>query len=140
MRPISLLLILLTVVSTTSAQKKYLVSPNYEVIPITGKETAASIMRELNGHKTSSPTGTCYNQYILGFPPWYGPPVTSNFGAYHLDAIGNWMVAPVTGRIDTIWWEALGSVGATDSLLYVAIHKSEIGPSFGPGVRPGPYP
>ena len=53
--------------------------------------------------------------------------------------MGEWFVAKATGTIDTIFWFALGSVGATDSTLYVRVDNSRIGPNYGPGVRPGPW-
>ncbi|HMD13913.1 MAG TPA: hypothetical protein VKI62_04760, partial [Bacteroidota bacterium] len=43
-----------------------------------------------------------------------------------------------TGTIDTIFWEAT-DVGALDSTLSIYIRQSNIGPTYGPGIRPGPF-
>jgi hypothetical protein len=43
--------------------------------------------------------------------------------------MGEWFVSKVTGTIETLFWEVLGSVGALDSTIYVRIHNSRIGPT-----------
>src|SRR5204863_9941842 len=50
-----------------------------------------------------------------------------------------WFVSKVTGIIDTLYWEVLGSVGAKDSTVYVRIHNSRLGPDYGPGIRIAPH-
>ena len=62
--------------------------------------------------------------------------MTSGFSAHHKDVVAEWFVAKVPGTIDTIYWEAPGSVGAKDSLIEVHINRSNIYPGRGPGYPP----
>jgi len=62
--------------------------------------------------------------------------MTSSFSAHHKDVVAEWFVAKVKGTIDTIYWEAPGSVGAKDSLVEVHINRSNIYPGRGPGYKP----
>ena len=47
--------------------------------------------------------------------------------------MAEWFQLPATGTIDTMFWEVLGSVGALDSVVYIRVHQSRIGPDYGPG-------
>ena len=120
------------------AQQRYLVSPNDEVIPLRKGEQASAVIARRMGHATPSHNATCGNQFTFGYPEEKFPP-TSNFGARHKDVMAQWFVAKASGTIDTIFWRNLGSVGALDSILYLRIMESKIGPDYGPGIRPGPY-
>ena len=66
-------------------------------------------------------------------------PLNSNFGAYHKDVMGQWFTAKATGTIDTVFWEQWIAVNSYDSTIYLCIHKSNIGATYGPGIRPGPF-
>jgi hypothetical protein len=132
------LLFFLLLSGTIIAQQKYLVSPNDEVIPLRRGESPRSIMAKRTGNTTSSTLATCGTRFTFGYSETLYP-ATSNFGARHKDVMGEWFVAKATGTIDTLFWETLGSVGALDSTLYLRIFNSRIGPTYGPGVRPGLY-
>ena len=138
MRLMSLFLSILLLSGVMIAQQKYLVSPKDEVIPLRRGESPASVIAKREGRLTPANAATCGTEFIFGYPEDKYP-ANSNFGARHKDVMGEWFVAKATGTIDTIYWESLGSVGAKDSLLYVRVHNSNIGPTYGPGVRPGPY-
>src|SRR3972149_6086010 len=139
MRFFSLILSVLLLSAVMSAQqKRYLVSPNDEVIPIEPGKSATAAIKEWKQRITSSNSGVCTDVFYFGYPaPLY--PLNSNFGAYHKDVMGQWFTAPATGTIDTLFWEQWTAVNAYDSTLYLRIHKSNIGPSYGPGIRPGPF-
>lgn len=139
MRLMSLFLSVLLLSSVMFAQKKYLVSSHDEVIPLRRGESPASVIAKRSGRDLSSLNAVCTSHFTFGYPEDIFP-ATSNFGAYHKDVMGEWFVAPASGTVDTIFWEALGAVGALDSTLFMRVHKSEIGPAYGPGVRPGPFP
>src|SRR5436309_16114345 len=117
MRFMTLLLSILLWFTVTSAQQKYLVSPNDEVIPLKRGQSAAAVVakRQAQAHLAQSQQA-CTNRFTFGYPENIFP-ANSNFGAYHKDVMGEWFVAKATGSIDTVFWEALGSVGALDSTL-----------------------
>ena len=127
------------------SQEHYLVSPNQEVIPLKKWERAAHIV-EARSHTVAGrmPAGTtgCTDQFTFGYTEDVYP-VTNGFFLYHHDVLGQWYVAKATGTIDSIFWDA--SVGGTvgpavmDSTIVVRIHNSNVGPSYGPGIRPGPF-
>lgn len=134
---VGLLALLLIPGERVDAQKRYLVSPTQEVIPLTPQESAESIIEVRSTGKLVS-GGICGAKFTYGYTPNYYPP-NSNFGAYHRDVMGQWFVAKAVGTIDTIFWRNRASIGAYDSTIYIRVHRSIIGPDFGPGVRPGPY-
>jgi hypothetical protein len=138
MRFFSLFLSVLILSAVMSAQKRYLVSPNDEVIPIEQGKSAASSIKEWKQRMISSRNGVCSNKFYFGFPQEIYP-LTSNFGAYHKDVMGQWFTAKATGTIDTLFWEQWTAVNAYDSTVYLRIHESYIGPDYGPGVRPGTF-
>lgn len=121
---------------TVSAQKRYLVSPQQEVIPLTPQESAAEVVRKRTSLRPSG--STCTDKFTFGYSPEIYP-TNSNFGAYHKDVLGQWYVAKAAGTIDTIFWRNRASIGSYDSTIFIRVHRSIIGPDFGPGVRPGPY-
>jgi hypothetical protein len=138
MRFFSLILSVLLLSAVMSAQKRYLVSPNDEVIPIEPGKSANTTIKEWKHRVTTSNSGACTDVFYFGFPQEIYP-LTNNFGAYHKDVMGQWFTAKATGTIDTVFWEQWVQVGAQDSTVYMRIHKSYIGPNYGPGVRPGPF-
>jgi len=119
------------------AQKRYLVSPNQEVIPIDKYSSAyAEIQKRINAQKATSDLKAhppCTNTFTFGYTLDVYP-LNSNFGAYHKDVMGEWFVAKASGTIDTFYWYAYGAVGAKDSLVLMRIHQSKIGPNYGPGI------
>ncbi len=140
MRSLSLFLSILLLSSFGFAQQRYLVSPNQEVIPLTKGQLASKLIQKRLNKSSRAANGlaiTCGNKFTFGFTEDKYPP-TSNFGGYHKDVLGQWYVAKATGTIDSIYWDALG-VGALDSEILIRIHQSVIGPTYGPGVRPGPF-
>src|SRR2546428_11177408 len=118
MRLMSLLVSVLVLSSLLFAQQKYLVSPRDEVIPLRPGENPSSVIAKSSGRDLSSANAACPSAFIFGFDPNHYP-VTSNFGAYHKDVMAEWLIAPATGTIDTIYWQCLGSVGALDSTLFM---------------------
>ncbi len=138
MRFFSLFLSVLLLSAVMSAQKRYLVSPNDEVIPIEPGKSATTAIKEWKQRVTSSNNGVCTDVFYFGYPQ-ENYPINSNFGAYHKDVMGQWFTAKATGTIDTVFWEQWTQVNSYDSTLYLRIHNSYIGPNYGPGVRPGPF-
>jgi len=138
MRTLNSCLALFVLSSSLLAQKRYVVSPHDEVIPLRKGESPSSIITKRTHLSISSATVTCGDEFVLGYPMNLYP-ANGNFGTHHKDVIGQWFIAKANGTIDTIFWEALGSVGALDSTVYLRVHNSRIGPAYGPGVRPGPW-
>lgn len=138
MRFFSLLLSVLLLSAVMSAQKKYLVSPNDEVIPVTPGSSASAIVNQWKERTASSQSGVCADKFYFGYDPTNFP-ITSNFGGYHRDVFGQWFAAKASGTIDTIFWQHFGAINAYDSTVYLRVHTSILGPDYGPGVRPGPF-
>ncbi|HLF15661.1 MAG TPA: FlgD immunoglobulin-like domain containing protein [Bacteroidota bacterium] len=138
MRFFSLFLSVLILSVVVSAQKRYLVSPNDEVIPIDPGKSASASIKEWKQRMVSSRNGVCSDKFYFGYPP-YLYTLNTNFGAYHKDVMGQWFTSPATGTIDTVFWEQWNAVNTYDSTLFLRIHESYIGPEYGPGVRPGPF-
>ncbi len=138
--PLIVLLLPLLVIPGPAAtgQDRYLVSPAGEVIPIRHGESAATLIKNRQARKLLQSDSICTDHFFFGFPPELYP-TTVNFGSYHSDVIAEWFVAKASGRIDTIYWLQWMSVGAFDSTVYLRVHESNIGPGYGPGVRPGPF-
>jgi len=140
MRYLSLILSTLLLSSLGFAQQRYLISPNQEVIPLKKGQVASRLiarrLKKSSDRSVNATTG-CSNPVIYGYTESKYPP-TQVFTGYHKDVLGQWYVAQATGRIDTIFWES-GDVGALDSELIISIHQSNIGPTYGPGIRPGPF-
>src|SRR5262249_2760775 len=101
--------------------------------------SAASVIAEHTNFSGSSRDITCPNPTIFGHPP-NSYPITAFVHAYHTDVVGEWITLPATGSLDTVYWYMAGNIGAEDSTVLMHAHTSVIGPDFGPGVRPGPYP
>ncbi len=133
----SFLLLCLFALQSTFAQQRYLVSPSDEYYVIKNGESAASILSRKAKRAIASTSAACGSKFIFGYiePPGY---VSGIWNSRHKDVVGQWFVAKATGTIDTIFWFAYW-VGALDSTVYLSVRRSNIGPSAGPGVRPGPY-
>lgn len=138
MRFFSMLLSVLLLSGMLSAQKKILVTPTDEVIPIEPGSSASVLMKQWEQRQISAKTGACSDKLYFGYDP-VTYPVTSNFGAFHKDVMGQWYEAKADGTIDTIFMQTFGAIGAYDSTVYVRVHESFISDEAGPGVRPGPY-
>ena len=123
--------------------KKFLISPNQEVIPVDKGTTQKILSRFLpKGTKTTSP---CDAKPMYGFVPdlWWPDYI---FGFYHKDVCGQWYVIPADATIDTVYFLTGPSVGpgppfpfGGDSTVIVRIFQSNITRNLGPGSRPGPY-
>ncbi len=139
-----LLLGVLLLSGEVAAQKKYLVSPSQEVIPLTKDQTAKQVSEFIKKYSRNV-NDACSSDIIYGFPPDKYP-TDVNFGFYHKDVCGQWYTIPADGSIDTVIFHTLGSVGpgpeqpgSMDSTIYFRIFTSYIDEAHGPGVRPGPY-
>jgi hypothetical protein len=134
MKTLSLLLLLFA--TPAFGQRHYLVSPAEEVLPLKPGDDARRVIenRVRSGQRS---TQVCSDRFYFGY---YVPgPVNWSLGANHLDVLGQWYVAKADGIIDTIFWTNWGDVGAADSTVYLRVHRSLIGPQYGPGIRPGPF-
>jgi hypothetical protein len=139
MRFFSLFLSVLLLTAVMSAQKRYLVSPTNEVRPIDPGMSATGIIKEWEQRTASSKNAACPSVFYFGYTQTNYPLAGPSFGATHKDVMGQWYVVPATGSIDTVFW-LTGSVNKSyDSTLFLRIHESNIGPTYGPGVRPGPF-
>ncbi len=126
------------------AQQRYLISPRQEVIPLTKTRDASHILsKKFHKSVTSTTTLPCGNQFTFGYTEDKFPPSIDHI-AHHKDVMGQWYIAKATGTIDSIFWDA----GPDTSILVgntlwnqlsIRIHQSVIGPTYGPGVRPGPF-
>ena len=121
-----------------SETKRYLVTPNREFIPL-DKDQSAQAYIELHKKMTARAKQGMCNQPgddYFGFPE---PPPFSTFGAGDKDILGQWYVSNATGRIDSVFWVTAFMSEDMDTVVELRIHKSNISPTAGPGIRPGPY-
>ncbi|HEY6191254.1 MAG TPA: T9SS type A sorting domain-containing protein [Bacteroidota bacterium] len=117
------------------AQKKYLVSPNQEVIPIPRGSSAQKLIEKYNKERAAqSVLDNCSGGAQFGFDPLHFP-IDSRFGFSHKDVMGEWFVAPARGTVDTFFFQqpAGSTISALDSQVIVRIFKSNISPGHGPG-------
>ena len=96
MRIGSILLCVLLVTSSLFAQKRFLVNPNSEVVPLTAEQSALMKLEALRHPGTYS--SECATQFTFGYPPGLYP-VSAGFNAYHKDVMGQWYIAPGRGGI-----------------------------------------
>ena len=120
------------------SQQHLIVSPNGDVIPLKKGDNAVYIMNKYNKAAFST-SGICTNKFTFGYPMDIYPP-TINHVMAHKDVLGQWFVAKASGTIDTIFWWGSNGNSAKDSLVLLRVHESHIGPTYGPGIRPGPFP
>src|SRR5713101_4417177 len=113
------------------AQKRYLVTPANQAIPLKVHESAAEVMKGMmTHHALKSPDTRSAMSY--GYPS-SDFPVTDSISTFYKDILAMWFTAPVAGKIDTIFWQAGHYINAVDSTLYLRVHRSYIGPDNGPG-------
>ncbi len=137
MRICLLLFFSMFITAEMASQQRYLISPNSEVIPLSQEENSATIIQR-RSHGIASSADTCTDKFTFGYHP-EAFPITSSFGSYHRDVIGQWFVVPASGTIDTIFWMNSSTIGAYDSTIYLRVHRSNISKEYGPGARPGPF-
>ena len=125
--------------TTGLAQQRILISPHNVIVPLQKGESAESYVLKKNMRTISSTSGDCSNKFIFGYPTdLYVPNWINSY--YHKDVAGQWYVAKAAGAIDTVFWYNNGETGALESLVYLRIFQSNIGPDFGPGIPPYPAP
>jgi hypothetical protein len=131
-----LLLLFLILNVPLFAQQRYLVSSKDEIIPLKRSESTSQALQQRLRNQPSSPSNAsliCGSKFTFGYDG--GGASNSNFGGTHKDVMAEWFVVPVSGTIDALYWDILGSVGALDSTVYISIYKSRIGPSYGAGAN-----
>ncbi|HUL44833.1 MAG TPA: T9SS type A sorting domain-containing protein [Bacteroidota bacterium] len=134
----TLLFFSLLAFQVVDAQQHFLISPNQKIIPLKPYESASLIIERMTHKQATSDSCTDGRGIIWGFPEDLYPP-NAIIPAYHKDVLGEWFVSQAKGTIDTIFWLAGPRIGAVDSNVIVRIHRSIIGHTYGPGVRPGPF-
>ncbi len=133
-----LVLILMLFAATSFAQKRVLVSPYGDAIPIGKNEGAADILKR-SMQKQSSSTMVCTDKATFGFTAAQNPNPTTNHIGFHQDIMAMWYIAPASGTIDSIFWWASG-VGSLDSTVTLRLFESNIYPGSGPGYNGYPKP
>src|SRR5258706_6143806 len=99
------------------AQKRYLVSPNQEVIQIPAGGSAMNLIQKYNQRNAgTSTTDQCSGEVEFGFDPARFP-VDRRFDFGLRDVMGEWFVAPAPGTIDTFFFPTNVSLRAIVSLL-----------------------
>src|SRR5712692_1184688 len=134
MRFLVVLLCALCFTTLSIAQKKYLVSPNQEVIPVPPGGSAKNLIAKHGRVRSGAGIGTgCSGELLFGFPPTPFPPSGTRFAFSHKDVMGEWFVAPARGTVDSIffWPEGAISPELVDSQVFVRIFKSNISPGNG---------
>ncbi len=137
MKQVSVLfVIIISVTIVAFPQSRVLVNPNDEVIQVNKGESVVELIKsfQLNSSSQNQCEPTWKDGFVGGPFPFY-----SHFGSRHKDVLGQWYVAHFTGTIDTLFFATGGVIDAFDSTVYVRIFRSNITPSAGPGIRPGPY-
>jgi hypothetical protein len=130
MKYFTTVLLIIVVSGQLLGQKRLLVSPDNEVIPIHKGQPASEIIKGVTKSRMDIGEMTCPSSLQYGYN---GYETDYSLTGHHREVIGMWFVTPTTGTIDTIFWEGETN-GAPDSLVYLQIHKSNIGPNSGPGV------
>jgi hypothetical protein len=136
--PILAILSLLLVLPA-HAQKRFLVSPLGDAIPLGKNEGAAEILKRSMARTKAPASMTCTNKATFGYSAYDYPNPQTNHVAYHQDIVGMWYVAPASGTIDTVFWWA-SDVGSLDSTVTLRLFKSNIYPGKGPGNDGYPKP
>ncbi|HUL42893.1 MAG TPA: hypothetical protein VLY03_00905, partial [Bacteroidota bacterium] len=133
-----LILLLFFVAGIAIAQRHYLVSPQQEVIPLSKSVTASRVIAQRLHKQLAASSDSCTDQFTFGYTEDQFPPSIDHI-AHHKDIMGQWYVAKATGTIDSIFWDCGPDNNALDSSIIIRIHQSNIGPTYGPGIRPGPF-
>ncbi|TAK53479.1 MAG: hypothetical protein EPO24_14280, partial [Bacteroidetes bacterium] len=81
----------------------------------------------------------CNGGITYGYPPSSYPSDTS-IETHHKDVVGVWLIAPTSGRIDSIFVQMGNTIGAKDSVIYCRVHRSNVYVGSGPGngIYPSP--
>ncbi len=133
MRFLSALLFVFALCGISTAQQRFVVSPNQEVIPIPpGSSAQELIARRSRPTLPSNIQAPCSGEAVFGYDPVHFP-VDSRFGFSHKDVLGEWFVAPARGTIDTFYFYPNGSISAIDSEVIIRVLKSNLSPGHGPG-------
>lgn len=131
MKPCLTVLLAILMCVPALAQRRYLVTPANQAIPLKAHESAVEVMRSMiSGHSLKSPDAHSTMSY--GYPPPTFP-VNDSIFAFYKDVMAMWFNAPASGTIDTIFWQAAHDNNAIDSTLYINVYQSHIGPHSGPG-------
>jgi hypothetical protein len=133
MRFLTLFLSVLLLTGSLFSQKRFLVSPNQEVIPVTKYSSPSEEIAKRMTKGTSSVAANCSGTFNFGFDRTIYV-TTSRFGAAHKDVLGQWYVAKAAGEIDTIYWYHNDVTFNPDTTVKLRIHRSSIGPNKGPGI------
>lgn len=119
------IVLILLISAVTNAQKRFLVTPNSEAIPLKSGESSIEAAQRIGLVSTTY-------QYPKYTTPSYPSEVIFNAG--HKMLLAMWYVAPASGTLDTFYFMTGPAVGAKDSLVWMRINATIIGPSYGPGV------
>jgi hypothetical protein len=133
MKSIGTILLVFIVSSYLFSQQQILVSPDNDVIPLVKGESASKVVQKAT-HQVTTVTNLSCDSTLLGGFNSYMWPGTSILLANHKEVEAMWFVAPYTGHIDTIFWDAGDYNGALDSQVIIRIHKANIGLHSGPDV------
>lgn len=121
---------------TSPAQQRLLVSPGGDARPLTGRESASSIVRADAARLLSA---ACSDQGTFGYSKDQYPNANIQFEAFHKDIMAMWYTAPANGTIDTVFVYNL-DVGTQDSTVTIRLFNSNIYPGSGPGYDGYPSP
>ncbi len=120
----------------TQAQQRILVAPGGDVRPLTGRESASSIVRS---EAARFQAAACSDQGTFGYSKDQHPNANVQFEAFHKDIVAMWYTAPANGTIDTVFVYNL-DVGTQDSTVTIRLFNSNIYPGSGPGYDGYPNP
>ena len=140
MRFLTSLFCLFLLSGVAAAQKRYLVSPNQEVMPLPPGQTPERVINKYMKRKAEANASASCGQAQFGY---YPDRFSSTLGFTHKTTLGQWFVVPATGTIDTVYFYCTRvgpSWAIMDSTVYLRIFQSYITPTAGPGAFPGPYP
>jgi len=132
-----LLLFLMICSAFASGQKKILVSPYGDAIPITKSYGVRETIKRFMGKNVSS--AVCSDKATFGFSLEQNPGFDINHIAFHQDIVAMWYVAPASGTIDSVFWYN-SDVGSFDSTVTIRLFESNIYPGSGPGYSGYPSP
>jgi hypothetical protein len=137
MRKLIPFLALFSIILTAPApgQKKILVSPYGDAIPIGKTQSIKEVIKRYMAKTVTS--AVCTDKATFGYTLAQNPGFETNHIAFHQDIVAMWYVAPASGTIDTVFWYA-SDVGSLDSTVTVRLFESNIYPGNGPGY--GGYP
>jgi len=130
-----ILALLIVLTAPAAGQKRYLVAPDQEVVPLPKESVGRDLVRRTMEAGRDRAAANCSSVYYP-MEPW---DVNSVINGTHKDIFGQWYTAPAAGNVDTIYFYAGSRNSAYDSTVFLRVHRSNIGPGYGPGARPGPF-